>query len=649
VEQCRRLGYGVYPARFGNIYTALQLWQLIERAYGRFEPHEPPWPQGGGWIDPFRPYIAPEPFPTVEALLKDRATHFASVRRLFETLEVFVFTLGLTEAWHSRHDGAVFPVCPGCRRGTYDPARYAFANHGVADVIAHLDAFLVRLREVNPQARVILTVSPVPLIATMAGRDVVQSTVYSKSVLRVAADEMARCYEFVDYFASYEIITSVGTTYFADDRRSVTEAGVAHVMGAFAKTFIIGPMVPRPAAAPGPVAEAAPTEPPEIICDEALAFSSGKGAYELLASFMREFYVGGHAMVFLPSELARYLRILNSVIPGRFTIFESLEPWLAALKAAAAGRSLILTIGGSHTAAVTSWPYAMARQLDELAPDQYLVANLATFGQKLLGSAEGITAAAAVLAERGLPIDRVISLTGYNDVLARLRAAYQCFVDRTSQTRFLSEEEEETVLLRHGWKGREIPLLANSSTVLQRARIGEDYGRAPPMLFCPLAEWQADLVERILFSLRIFRRSAAATGSEVLSVLQPVASGRYFPGHAERLRQVYRSQFQTAAPDFFMWRRQTKRLLHGGEYLMAVAPPPSRIDAIVDLEPAFNALELYWNECAWREPRGYLNLLAGLGAGEAAESEIFAADACHYSSNGASAIGSAIVNFLLNP
>jgi GSCFA family len=47
-EQSRAsLGYGLYSARFGNIYTAAQLAQLIDRAYGHFEPDELAWQDGG--------------------------------------------------------------------------------------------------------------------------------------------------------------------------------------------------------------------------------------------------------------------------------------------------------------------------------------------------------------------------------------------------------------------------------------------------------------------------------------------------------------------------------------------------------------------------------------------------------------------------
>ena len=35
-----------------------------------------------------------------------RADHLAAVRSMFEQLEVFLFTLGLTEAWCAAEDGA---------------------------------------------------------------------------------------------------------------------------------------------------------------------------------------------------------------------------------------------------------------------------------------------------------------------------------------------------------------------------------------------------------------------------------------------------------------------------------------------------------------------------------------------------------------
>ena len=40
--------FGLFSARFGNIYTARQLVQLFERAYGRFQPLDRSWQRPDG-------------------------------------------------------------------------------------------------------------------------------------------------------------------------------------------------------------------------------------------------------------------------------------------------------------------------------------------------------------------------------------------------------------------------------------------------------------------------------------------------------------------------------------------------------------------------------------------------------------------------
>lgn len=235
----KRLGYGIYSARYGNIYTPRQLVQLFDRAYGRFVPIETVWREAdGSVVDPFRPRIQPGGFNGVAELEHDRARHFRAVREAFERLDVFVFTLGLTESWHSREDGAVFPLCPGVAGGVFDGERHALINFDVDQIVGDCRAFLECLRSVNRSARVVFTVSPVPLVATAEPRHVLVSTIYSKSVLRVACDVLAR-EPGVAYFPSYEIVASGHAgDYYAVDRRSVTREGVDHVMRVFERHFL---------------------------------------------------------------------------------------------------------------------------------------------------------------------------------------------------------------------------------------------------------------------------------------------------------------------------------------------------------------------------------------------------------------------------
>jgi hypothetical protein len=261
-DQAREFNYGTFSARYGNIYTSRQLLQLALRAWGELVPKDEAWydAEHGCWIDPFRPNIQPGGFACREELLLDREAHFAAVRRLFTELDVFIFTLGLTECWLSRDDGAAYPLCPGVAGGTFDPRMHRFHNLEPSEVIADLDAFVTRLRGVCPACRIILTVSPVPLIATATAGHVLSATVYSKSVLRVAAESLSRRFEGVAYFPSYEIITSPSTRgrYFADDCRNVTESGVDHVMGVFFRHASPGHLAHD--AVPAATADAEPAE-----------------------------------------------------------------------------------------------------------------------------------------------------------------------------------------------------------------------------------------------------------------------------------------------------------------------------------------------------------------------------------------------------
>ena len=229
-------GFYDFSARYGNVYTARQLLQLFDRAFGFYQPLERAWKRDDGrWCDPFRPRVEPDGFATEAELEADRERHLAAVRRMFLELDIFVFTLGLTECWISRLDGAAFPMAPGVAGGTYDPDRHAFVNFTAGEVKADVEAFLARLAQVNPRAKVLLTVSPVPLAATREDRHVLVSSTYSKAALRVAAEEVVAAHPHVQYFPSFEIITgphAVGG-YFAADRRSVTERGVDHVMRVF--------------------------------------------------------------------------------------------------------------------------------------------------------------------------------------------------------------------------------------------------------------------------------------------------------------------------------------------------------------------------------------------------------------------------------
>ncbi|SDE01729.1 GSCFA family protein [Kordiimonas lacus] len=234
-ETARTYGYHLYSARYGNIYTVQQLEQLLERATGRFTPSEDVWEKDGRYYDPFRPTIEPDGFASEKEFRIMQRAHFGAVKRLFNKTDVFIFTLGLTEAWVNKEDGSVYPICPGTAAGSFDPAKYEFRNFTTSEVVASFRRFRERVRAINPGIRFLLTVSPVPLTATASGNHVLVASSYSKAVLRAAAGELTAEDAGTDYFPSYEIVSShpVRAMFFDGNLRTVTPRGVDFVMEHF--------------------------------------------------------------------------------------------------------------------------------------------------------------------------------------------------------------------------------------------------------------------------------------------------------------------------------------------------------------------------------------------------------------------------------
>lgn len=234
-NEARRFGYGVFSCRYGNIYTTRQLLQLFQEAFEGRKPVDPVWTKQGRFFDALRPGVDPVGHQAPEDVIADRMGHLAAVRDMFSSLDLLVFTLGLTEGWESLADGTMFPTAPGTIAGQYDPDKYALRNLRYADVIADMEAFWALLKTVNPGARMLLTVSPVPLAATATGQHVLPATTYSKSVLRAVAGDLAADHAEIHYFPSYELISGHPSRgmFFEPDLREVNGFGVNLVMSHF--------------------------------------------------------------------------------------------------------------------------------------------------------------------------------------------------------------------------------------------------------------------------------------------------------------------------------------------------------------------------------------------------------------------------------
>lgn len=234
-DEAASFGYGLYSARYANIYTARHLRQLIAEAFRAFVPADAIWQKGERYHDAMRPSVEPTGLLSPEAVLDQRQYHLRQVRQVVLNAEVFVFTLGMTEAWIHAPSGTVYPTAPGVISGRYDPAIHQFRNFGFREIYDDLRAFFALAKRHNPGLKLVLTVSPVPMTATASGHHVLSATIYTKSVLRAVAGQLQDEEPDIDYFPGYEIVTKTlyEGRFFEENARTVRAEGVAAAMKPF--------------------------------------------------------------------------------------------------------------------------------------------------------------------------------------------------------------------------------------------------------------------------------------------------------------------------------------------------------------------------------------------------------------------------------
>lgn len=260
--EARRFGYSLYSCRYGNVYTSRQLIQLFQQAFDERRVEDGVWFNGNRAFDALRPSVDPVGHENSEVVLELRKRHLAAVKQMFLNLDVFVFTMGLTEVWTSKVDGTAFPAAPGTICGSFDAGKHQFVNLGYPEIWEDMMQFWRRLKEVNGKARLLLTVSPVPLTATASNGHVLAASTYSKSALRAVAGDLARREADIFYFPSFEIISSHPSRaiFYEPNLRAVNDAGVRYVMD----HFFSGPL----AREFSDLVESPEDEEVELICDE---------------------------------------------------------------------------------------------------------------------------------------------------------------------------------------------------------------------------------------------------------------------------------------------------------------------------------------------------------------------------------------------
>jgi GSCFA family len=161
-------------------------------------------------------------------------------RAIFEQTDIFLITLGLSEVWYSKRTGDVF--WRAIPRSKFDPLRHGFKVSTVAENLENLNTIYRIIRERRPNASIIFTLSPIPLLATFRPVSCITANSVSKSILRVALDELHRAHsrdKRLFYFPSFEMVKEFFRDAFRGDNRHVRDQIVGQIMESFAKHYLV--------------------------------------------------------------------------------------------------------------------------------------------------------------------------------------------------------------------------------------------------------------------------------------------------------------------------------------------------------------------------------------------------------------------------
>ena len=160
-------------------------------------------------------------------------------RAMFDSADVFIITLGLSEVWYDEPTGEVF--WRAVPREHLDPSRHKFRTVGFGENLENIRTIHRLIREHRPQAAIIFTLSPIPLVATFRPIPCTVADSASKSVLRAALDEFFQAAQPGDdnlfYFPSYEIALQAFEHPFRGDRRHVHRHVLDLNMAVFERYF----------------------------------------------------------------------------------------------------------------------------------------------------------------------------------------------------------------------------------------------------------------------------------------------------------------------------------------------------------------------------------------------------------------------------
>ena len=159
---------------------------------------------------------------------------------VFDNTTVFILTLGLSEVWCNKQTGEVF--WRGIPIKHFDKDLHGFRLSSVDENYNNIIRVIEIIKKHLPNAKIIFSLSPVPLLATFRDMPCITADCVSKSILRVALDMALQKYSKEDhiyYWPSYEIVKYYFDAPYEEDKRHIKQEVVDTIMNTFQRHYMV--------------------------------------------------------------------------------------------------------------------------------------------------------------------------------------------------------------------------------------------------------------------------------------------------------------------------------------------------------------------------------------------------------------------------
>jgi hypothetical protein len=167
-----------------------------------------------------------------------------TIRDYLSDADLIIYTLGVAPCFFEKESGHfLIPQKTAGVRGVIS-GKYVFRNTTVEENVRNIGEIVTLIRRVNPKCDFVFSLSPVPLSATLESRSSMEADCLSKSILRVAVEQVVVSTPRSLYWPAFEIVRWLGPyvpdMYGEEDGTTshISERVIRLIIGLFLRTYL---------------------------------------------------------------------------------------------------------------------------------------------------------------------------------------------------------------------------------------------------------------------------------------------------------------------------------------------------------------------------------------------------------------------------